>query len=106
MPLNGYVRFLNAHRERVKNANPQCSFAEITKLLAAEWSSLAPEQKKDYLDEAERAKEKYLKELQEYQRTEAYQDYIKKHKGNKEKLFVDIAKDDDENKDHENGMFI
>ena len=80
MPLNGYVRFLNANRERVKAANPTKSFADITKLLAAEWSALDPEQKRHYLDEAEKAKELYLKELHEYQRTEAYQEFQQKQK--------------------------
>lgn len=85
MPLNGYVRFLNAHRDRVKTSNPNLSFAEITKLLASEWSSLGVEQKKHYLSEAEKAKEKYLQELQEYQRTEAYQEFVHKQKQIREK---------------------
>ena len=84
MPLNGYVRFLNANRERVKAANPTKSFADITKLLAAEWSALASDQKQKYLDEAERDKEKYLKELQEYQQTEAYQEFQIKQKQRKD----------------------
>ncbi|OTF81524.1 high mobility group protein 20A-like protein, partial [Euroglyphus maynei] len=37
MPLNGYVRYLNANRERIKRENPDLTFAEITKKLAAEW---------------------------------------------------------------------
>ena len=84
MPLNGYVRFLNANRERVKAANPTKNFADITKLLAAEWSALDPEQKRQYLDEAEKAKEQYLKELHEYQRTEAYQEFQQKQKQRKD----------------------
>ena len=84
MPLNGYVRFLNANRERVKAANPTKSFADITKLLAAEWSALGHDQKRHYLDEAEKAKEQYLKEFQEYQRTEAYQEFQQKQKQRKD----------------------
>lgn len=85
MPLNGYVRYLNAHRERVKVANPLCNFAEITKLLAAEWSSLPAEEKKKYLEEAEKAKEKYLKELEEYQQTETYKLFVAQQKENSER---------------------
>ena len=78
MPLNGYVRFLNANRERIKQENPDLTFAEITKKLAAEWSSMNQEEKKSYLDEAERAKEVYLKELHEYQRSESYQEFMER----------------------------
>lgn len=76
MPLNGYVRFLNANRERVKQENPELSFADVTKKLAAEWSSMDPETKKSYLDEAEKEKEIYLKQLHEYQRSESYQEFM------------------------------
>lgn len=76
MPLNGYVRFLNANRDRVKQENPDLTFAEVTKRLASEWSSMNSDQKKAYLDEAEKEKEKYLKELHEYQQTESYQEFM------------------------------
>ena len=76
MPLNGYVRFLNANRERIKLENPELSFAEVTKKLASEWSSMSFEEKKAYLDEAEKAKETYMKELHEYQQTESYQEFL------------------------------
>ncbi|KAJ6225910.1 hypothetical protein RDWZM_004455, partial [Blomia tropicalis] len=76
MPLNGYVRFLNANRERIKKSYPTLSFAEVTKKLASEWSSMSSDEKKAYLDEAERAKEMYLKELQEYQKTDSYQEFL------------------------------
>ena len=39
MPLNGYVRYLNANRERLKQDHPELPFAEVTKRLASEWSS-------------------------------------------------------------------
>lgn len=76
MPLNGYVRFLNANRERVKQENPELSFADVTKKLAAEWSSMDPETKKSYLEEAEKEKEIYLRQLHEYQRSESYQEFM------------------------------
>ena len=75
MPLNGYVRFLNANRERIKHENPDLSFADVTKHLASEWSSMTSDEKKIYLDEAEKEKEVYMKQLQEYQQTESYQEF-------------------------------
>lgn len=83
LPLNGYIRFLNKHRERVKNTTPGCNFAEVTKVLAAEWAQLPSEEKKQFLEEAEKDKERYLKELESYQLTDAYKNYIQKRKEGK-----------------------
>ncbi|XP_011301487.1 high mobility group protein 20A [Fopius arisanus] len=71
-PLTGYFRFLNDRREKVRAENPNMSFAELTKLLASEWSSLPAEQKQLYLDAAEQDKERYNKEFSDYKQTEAY----------------------------------
>ncbi|XP_078251093.1 SWI/SNF-related matrix-associated actin-dependent regulator of chromatin subfamily E member 1-related-like [Rhinoraja longicauda] len=71
-PLTGYMRFLNERREQLRAQQPDLPFPEITKTLASEWSKLQPEDKQCYLDEAEQAKQQYIKELQEYQRTETY----------------------------------
>ncbi|XP_072443742.1 SWI/SNF-related matrix-associated actin-dependent regulator of chromatin subfamily E member 1-related-like isoform X2 [Chiloscyllium punctatum] len=71
-PLTGYMRFLNERREQLRAQQPDLPFPEITKTLGSEWSKLPPEDKQCYLDEAERAKQQYIKELQEYQKTEAY----------------------------------
>ncbi|XP_055488371.1 SWI/SNF-related matrix-associated actin-dependent regulator of chromatin subfamily E member 1-related-like isoform X1 [Leucoraja erinacea] len=70
-PLTGYMRFLNERREQLRAQQPDLPFQEIIKTLGSEWSKLQPEDKQCYLDEAERAKQQYIKELQEYQRTEA-----------------------------------
>ncbi|XP_044745245.1 high mobility group protein 20A [Coccinella septempunctata] len=71
-PLTGYVRFLNDRREAVRTENPNSSFAEITKLLASEWSNLPVEKKQQYLDAAEQDRERYTKEYNAYKQTEAY----------------------------------
>ncbi|XP_054155727.1 high mobility group protein 20A-like isoform X2 [Oppia nitens] len=84
VPLNGYVRFLNSNRDRAKVANPGLSFADITKILAAEWTAMDVEAKRKYLDEAEKAREVYIKELEEYQRTDAYQEFLVKQKQRRE----------------------
>lgn len=41
-------RFLNDRREKVRAENPAMPFAEITKLLASEWSNLPADQKQVY----------------------------------------------------------
>ncbi|XP_034947760.1 high mobility group protein 20A-like [Chelonus insularis] len=77
-PLTGYFRFLNDRREKVRTDNPTMSFTEITKLLAAEWSSLPTEQKQQYLNAAEQDKERYNREFSDYKQTEAYRLFSEK----------------------------
>lgn len=72
-PVTGYVRFLNERREQIRALHPDLPFPEITKRLGAEWSRLDPQDKQRYLDEAEREKVQYARELREYQQSEAYQ---------------------------------
>ncbi|XP_066503567.1 SWI/SNF-related matrix-associated actin-dependent regulator of chromatin subfamily E member 1-related isoform X3 [Hoplias malabaricus] len=72
-PVTGYVRFLNERREQIRALHPDLPFPEITKRLGAEWSRLPPHDKQRYLDEAEREKMQYARELREYQKSEAYQ---------------------------------
>ncbi|KAL3885390.1 hypothetical protein ACJMK2_025456 [Sinanodonta woodiana] len=74
-PLTGYVRFLNERREKLRQENPSLSFVEITRILGAEWSKLPQHEKQKYLDDAEKDKERYLKELEAYQRTDAYKSF-------------------------------
>ncbi|CAH1116539.1 unnamed protein product [Phaedon cochleariae] len=72
VPLTGYVRYLNDRREAVRTTNPALSFAEITKMLASEWSNLPADKKQQYLDAAEQDRERYTKEYNAYKQTEAY----------------------------------
>ncbi|XP_057656085.1 high mobility group protein 20A-like isoform X2 [Diorhabda carinulata] len=90
VPLTGYVRYLNDRREAVRSANPNLSFADITKMLASEWSNLPVDKKQQYLNAAEQDRERYTKEYNAYKQTEAYklftqQQSEKKLKENKEK---------------------
>ncbi|XP_063770896.1 SWI/SNF-related matrix-associated actin-dependent regulator of chromatin subfamily E member 1-related isoform X1 [Pseudophryne corroboree] len=71
-PVTGYVRFLNERREQIRSQHPDLPFPEITKMLGAEWSTLPAPEKQRYLDDAERDKQQYMKELREYQQSEAY----------------------------------
>ncbi|XP_033098095.1 high mobility group protein 20A-like isoform X2 [Anneissia japonica] len=88
-PLTGYVRFMNERREQVRQENPQVAFADIIKLLGAEWSKMSAVEKQKYLDEADRDKERYMKELEQYQQTEAYKLFTKKQQERKKKEMLD-----------------
>lgn len=83
-PLTGYFRFLNDRREKVRSENPTLSFAEITKLLASEWSTLPADQKQQYLDAAEQDKERYNREFSDYKQTEAYRLFSEKQSSEKQ----------------------
>lgn len=84
-PLTGYVRFLNERRKKVRSENPNIPFSEITKILANEWSKLNSQEKQKYLDEAEKDKERYTKELEQYQQTETFKIFTKKQQEKKRK---------------------
>ncbi|KAM4677498.1 high mobility group protein 20A isoform 1-T1 [Discoglossus pictus] len=77
-PLTGYVRFMNERREQLRLERPEVPFPEITRIVGSEWSKLPAHEKQHYLDEADKDKERYTKELQQYQKTEAYRSYSRK----------------------------
>ncbi|CAI9565014.1 unnamed protein product [Staurois parvus] len=77
-PLTGYVRFMNERREQLRAERPDVPFPEITRIVGSEWSKLPTHEKQRYLDEADRDKERYTKELQQYQKTEAFRSYSRK----------------------------
>lgn len=91
-----YNRFLNDRREKVRTENPTLSFAEITKLLASEWSTLPADQKQQYLDAAEQDKERYNREFSDYKQTEAYRLFSEKQSSEKQQ----------ENKKERNGTDV
>lgn len=71
-PLSGYIRYLNERREKLRLENPNLTFVEITRLLGAEWTKLPQHEKQKYLDDADKDKERYLREMEAYQKTDTY----------------------------------
>ena len=57
-PLSGYVHFLNERRESVRGENPEITFSELSKKLAAEWSALPEEEKLKYNEFAKKDKDR------------------------------------------------
>lgn len=97
--FSGYVRYLNDRREAVRKENPTLNFAEITKMLASEWGTLASDKKQCYLDAAEQDRERYSREVTAYKQTDAY----KKFKEQTEKeviLATTEGKDSKDIKEH------
>jgi len=75
-PLSGYVHFLNERRESVRGENPDITFSDLSKKLAAEWSALAEPEKNKYNELAKRDKDRYDKEFSDYQHTDGYKHYL------------------------------
>lgn len=71
-PLSGYIRFVNERREKLRVENPSLTFVELTRMLGAEWTKLPQHEKQKYLDDADRDKERYLREMEAYQKTDTY----------------------------------
>ncbi|THG97109.1 hypothetical protein EW026_g4837 [Hermanssonia centrifuga] len=64
--LSAYMFFSQDWRERVKGENPDAGFGEIGKLLGARWKELDDEEKKPYMEQAARDKERAEKEKKDY----------------------------------------
>jgi len=50
--MSGYIAFSTEARQRIKAANPNATFGEISKMVGAEWRSLSEAKKKAYNDKA------------------------------------------------------
>ena len=54
------MHFLNERRESVRGENPEITFSELSKKLAAEWSALPEEEKLKYNEFAKKDKDRSL----------------------------------------------
>ncbi|KAJ3562107.1 hypothetical protein NP233_g9778 [Leucocoprinus birnbaumii] len=66
-PLSAYMFFSQDWRERVKAENPDAGFGEVGKLLGAKWKELNEEEKKPYLDQAAKDKQRAEDEKAAYE---------------------------------------
>jgi hypothetical protein len=78
-PLNGYLVYFNEERADMRSKNPGMSFGELTKIIAAKWKELPTEEKQKYINEAEIDKERYVKEMADYKKSDSYRQYIKEN---------------------------
>ncbi|KAF9074630.1 high mobility group box domain-containing protein [Rhodocollybia butyracea] len=56
--LSAYMFFSSDWRERIRAENPEAGFGEIGKLLGAKWKELDDEEKKPYVEQAAKDKER------------------------------------------------
>jgi len=64
--LSAYMFFSQDWRERIKTENPDAGFGEVGKLLGAKWKELDDGEKKPYVDQAARDKERADEEKAAY----------------------------------------
>ncbi|XP_059236568.1 uncharacterized protein LOC132004294 isoform X1 [Mustela nigripes] len=77
-PVTGYVIFLNEQRSQLRAKHPDLPFTEITKMLAAQWAQLSQEKKQRYVYEADEDKQRYIRELQAYQSSQACRAFLRR----------------------------
>jgi len=61
-PTSAYILYSKDHRDKVKKANPEATFAELAKLVAEAWSNAPAADKKKYDALAAKDKARYEKE--------------------------------------------
>jgi len=64
--LSAYMFFSQDWRERVKAENPDAGFGEIGRLLGARWKELSDEEKKPYIEQAAKDKDRAEQEKKTY----------------------------------------
>ncbi|KAG2180443.1 hypothetical protein INT44_003447 [Umbelopsis vinacea] len=74
-PPSAYVMFSNDVRKELKDYN--MSFTELARIVGNRWKNIESTIKQTYEDAANAAKDEYLRELSEYQKTEEYMHYQK-----------------------------
>ncbi|KAL8870205.1 MAG: hypothetical protein Q9174_003697 [Haloplaca sp. 1 TL-2023] len=72
-PLSAYVLFSNSVRDEIKDQ--LLSFAEKSKIVGERWQNLSDASRNTWKQLASGPWEKYKKEMEQYQHTEAYREY-------------------------------
>ncbi|XP_054720861.1 TOX high mobility group box family member 4-A-like [Uloborus diversus] len=68
-PVSAYALFFRDTQAAIKGQNPNASFGEVSKIVAAMWDSLDADAKQSYKAKTENAKKEYLKQLAAYRAT-------------------------------------
>jgi hypothetical protein len=74
-PPSAYIMFSNDVRSELKQHNR--SFTDLAKIIGDRWKNISTEEKDTYELNAQKAREEYLKKMQDYQKTETFKQYQK-----------------------------
>ncbi|TFK47202.1 hypothetical protein OE88DRAFT_1666527 [Heliocybe sulcata] len=69
--LSAYMFFSQDWRERIKAENPDAGFGEVGKLLGAKWKEMDDSEKKPYVEQAAKDKERAEEEKAAYDNKKA-----------------------------------
>jgi len=78
--LSAWIIFTNEQRPIFKENNPESSTTELTTLMSQEWKKMTDEDKKKYTDLAIVDKQRYMKEMEEYDTSDSENEKPKKVK--------------------------
>lgn len=67
--LSAYFLWFNASRESIKKKHPGLSLPEMAKKGGELWKGLSSDDKKEWEDKAKKAKDRYIKEMEEYKKS-------------------------------------
>lgn len=65
-PLTAYMFFMSTMRSKIKEQNPDMSFADLSRQVASEYKKLSPEEKQKYDNMASDDKDRYANEMKNY----------------------------------------
>lgn len=68
-PISAFFRFCSENRPRFSADHPQSRPTEIASKLGAAWRALSDSEKQPYVSAYERAKEKYVQEREEFEKS-------------------------------------
>ncbi len=77
---SGYMFFLQDQQTILKNENPELKQSEILKEIGVLWHSISDKVKNKYIQLAEKDKERYIQEMENYEYPKEYLDQVKEHK--------------------------
>ncbi|KAL7372566.1 hypothetical protein ABVT39_018626 [Epinephelus coioides] len=66
-PLNGYMRYVVQQKPLMSRNNPEIKAVDIIRMIAQQWRTMSPDQKRPFEEASLQAREQFKMDLQRYQ---------------------------------------